>query len=313
MICQVRLRNSVKRERAVSDKCPYMYYSDVVVGETTCDGKKKMYELLGEIKNVFVLQMPQNSDTDAALDQWTAEMVRFKEYLEDLWDTEITEDAIRESVRRRNKIREIKRNLLRMQTLTPPPEFGKTIFQTNSGSEFFFEHSQIQEKLDSFRENVMKEYEEGARPVSETAKRILITGCPIGGALEKTVGCIEENGGVVVCFENCNGEKQANYDIDPEADDIYRAIAEHYLKIGCAVMSPDEERIEHLKKAIEDYKVDGVVEVDLQYCTPYLTETHWIKKAMAEIDMPYIAVEADYGKEDSGQLATRLEAFIEML
>ena len=30
----------------VSDKCPYTYFSDLIVGETTCDGKKKMYELM---------------------------------------------------------------------------------------------------------------------------------------------------------------------------------------------------------------------------------------------------------------------------
>ena len=30
---------------AVSDKCPFFYFSDVVVGETTCDGKKKMYAI----------------------------------------------------------------------------------------------------------------------------------------------------------------------------------------------------------------------------------------------------------------------------
>ena len=31
---------------AKTDKCPFFYFSDLVVGETTCDGKKKMYELL---------------------------------------------------------------------------------------------------------------------------------------------------------------------------------------------------------------------------------------------------------------------------
>ena len=38
---------------AVTDKCPFFYFSDVVVGETTCDGKKKMYELMKEFKNVY--------------------------------------------------------------------------------------------------------------------------------------------------------------------------------------------------------------------------------------------------------------------
>ena len=30
---------------AISDRCPYFHFSDLVVGETTCDGKKKMYEI----------------------------------------------------------------------------------------------------------------------------------------------------------------------------------------------------------------------------------------------------------------------------
>ena len=43
---------------AKTDKCPFFYFSDVVVGETTCDGKKKMYELMGEFKDVFIMELP---------------------------------------------------------------------------------------------------------------------------------------------------------------------------------------------------------------------------------------------------------------
>ena len=39
--------------------CPYIQESDLVVGETTCDGKKKAYELLGELHNVYVMELPQ--------------------------------------------------------------------------------------------------------------------------------------------------------------------------------------------------------------------------------------------------------------
>ena len=43
----------------VSDKCPYTYFSDLIVGETTCDGKKKMYELMARGKELFLLHLPQ--------------------------------------------------------------------------------------------------------------------------------------------------------------------------------------------------------------------------------------------------------------
>ena len=43
---------------AVSDKCPFFYFSDIIVGETTCDGKKKMYELLADLKEVYIMELP---------------------------------------------------------------------------------------------------------------------------------------------------------------------------------------------------------------------------------------------------------------
>ena len=48
-----------------TDKCPYFYFADMVVGETTCDGKKKMYEYMADFKAVHVMQLP-SSATDAA-------------------------------------------------------------------------------------------------------------------------------------------------------------------------------------------------------------------------------------------------------
>ena len=57
----------------VSDKCPYTYFSDLIVGETTCDGKKKMYELMGKGKKTFILHLPQGED-DFEVDSWAKEL-----------------------------------------------------------------------------------------------------------------------------------------------------------------------------------------------------------------------------------------------
>lgn len=47
---------------AYSQKCPFTYFSDMIIGETTCDGKKKMYELLNELKRTHILHLPQGRD-----------------------------------------------------------------------------------------------------------------------------------------------------------------------------------------------------------------------------------------------------------
>ena len=50
---------------AYSQKCPFTYFSDMIIGETTCDGKKKMYELLSELKPVHILRRVAIAPTSA--------------------------------------------------------------------------------------------------------------------------------------------------------------------------------------------------------------------------------------------------------
>ena len=148
----------------------------------------------------------------------------------------------------------------------------------------------------------------------EKKPRILITGCPVGGATEKIIDAVENNGGVVVTFENCSGAKSIDKLVDEEEPDVYQALAERYLNIGCSVMTPDKNRFELLGRLIDEYKVDGVVEMTLQACHTYNVESFAIRKFVnEEKGIPYINVETDYSQADIGQLNTRIAAFIEML
>lgn len=94
----------------------------------------------------------------------------------------------------------------------------------------------------------------------------------MGGATEKVIKAIEDNGAVVVSFENCSGEKNFDNNIDLETDDINEAIARRYLDIGCSVMTPDTNRLDLLSRLIDKYDADGVIEMDLVACHPYIVE-----------------------------------------
>ena len=294
---------------ALTDKCPYTYFSDLIVGETTCDGKKKMYEMLGKLKPTYILHLPQGHDSDPVT-VWTAELRRFIAFLEEKFNLTITDEALRQAARQRNAQRQAHMKLMELQKQAPPPLGGMQMYATMEGTGFMFTHEDRVNKLNQLRESVEANAD---RSAFAGAKRILVTGCPIGGVLQKTVKAIEENGGVVVCFENCSGIKAAFQMVDTEAEDIVKAIAQRYLQIGCSVMTPKTERMKLLPKLVEEYKVDGIVEVDLQACTPYCVESFQIKQLCEQINIPYLAVETDYSTGDSGQLATRLEAFLEML
>ena len=297
---------------AVSDKCPYTYFADLIVGETTCDGKKKMYELLGKLKEVYILHLPQG-EREHALTVWTEELRRFRAYLERKFGIEITDDALRDASRVRNEERHARRALMELQRQDPPAAWGYELYKTLDGAGFLFDRAEVRDRLCRLRAELEERSAAGGGPVPGTAKRILITGCPIGGVLEKTVKTIEEHGGVVVCFENCSGLKSVTEDVDADAPDIVEAIARRSLHIGCAVMTPDGDRMALLRRLVREYKADGVVEVDLQACTPYCVESYSVRKLMEELGLPYLAVETDYSGADAGQLSTRLEAFLEML
>lgn len=296
---------------ARTDKCPFFYFSDVVVGETTCDGKKKMYEYMAEFKETYLMELP-NTQREDALVLWRNEMIRFKEYLEKHFETTITEDDIRKAIKVNNEARLALRKLYGVMKHDPAPITGYDLFKVLYGSTFKLDRSLIAGEVNALVEKIEKEYKEGK--MQPKKPRILVTGCPLGGATEKVIRAIEDNGGIVVTYENCTGVKAIDKMVDEDDPDVYGALARRYLDIGCSVMTPNPNRLELLGRLIDEYKVDGVVEMTLQACHTYNVESFGIRKFVnEEKKLPYISVETDYSQADIGQLNTRITAFIEML
>ena len=194
----------------------------------------------------------------------------------------------------------------------PAPISGHDLFKVLYGSTFKLNRSEIAGEVNALVDKIEAEYASGK--MLEKKPRILITGCPIGGATEKVIRAVEDNGGVVVAFENCNGAKSFDKLVDEENPDVYDALARRYLNIGCSVMTPNPNRLDLLDRLIDEFKVDGVVEMTLQACHTYNVESLSIRKFVNEKKgIPYINVETDYSQADIGQLNTRIAAFIEML
>lgn len=296
-----------------TDKCPYFYFSDIVVGETTCDGKKKMYEYMAEFKPVHVMQLPNNSESTESVALWRSEIIRFQKRLEEQFGCEITEQGIRDAIDLRNRERRALTEFYRLGQLNPPAMTGREILSVVYGATFKFDKRALIGELETLTAKVRAEYAAGKR--LDPRPRILITGCPIGGAAEKVVRIIEENGGWVVGYENCTGAKATEQCVDenPQAD-VYDALTEKYLAIGCSCISPNTQRLNMLSEMVQDYQVDGVIDVILQACHTYAVESLLINRHIREKhDIPYMAIETDYSTSDTGQLATRIAAFIEML
>lgn len=296
---------------AKTDKCPFFFFSDLIVGETTCDGKKKMYEYLSDFKPVHVMELP-NSQSEAGLKLWKDEIIKLKENLEEMFDVKISEDDIKKAIKIKNDERKALKKFYELGKREPVAMLGQDIFKVINGTTFSFDKEKIPEQMDELIEKINSEYE--AEKKYKSKPRILITGCPIGGAAEKVIRAIEDNGAYVVAFENCSVAKAVDELVDEGNQDVYDALANKYLSIGCSCMSPNTNRIKLLNKMIDEYKVDAVVDVVLTACHTYNVETLSIKRFVNnEKNRPYMSVETDFSTNDIGQLNTRMAAFIEML
>ncbi len=298
---------------AYTEKCPYTYFCDFIVGETTCDGKKKMFELLNDIKETYVLHLPQSQKRAYAKDIWYEEVKLLKEYLEKRYGIEITDEKLREAARKRNELRKTQMELYTLQGAVPPAMKATEVMSTLAQGMFNFgvdaQHASYKAKVDAAKTALAN----GEKPVDEKAKRILLTGCPSTGVIQKVGMTIENNGGVIVCLDDCGGERTQKMLVDENAEDILRAISDRYLEIHCSVMTTNEGRIENTREMCRKYKADGVIEMVLQACHTFNVESTLMQKMCEQEGIPYMKLETDYSTTDSGQIETRLAAFIEML
>ncbi|MDE7038546.1 MAG: 2-hydroxyacyl-CoA dehydratase family protein, partial [Lachnospiraceae bacterium] len=240
---------------AISDRCPYFHFSDLVVGETTCDGKKKMYEMMAEFKDVFIMELP-NIQSEKGLKLWREEIIRLKDYMEEKFQVVITDEDVRRAIRQENGRRKALKRLYEVMKLDPVPIKGMDLLNVLYGSKYRLDTDQAAEDINLLTNRILDGYRPD--PGRKGKPRILITGCPIGGDSVKIVRAIEDNGGVVVAFENCTGAKVIDKLVDEEDPDIYGAIARKYFYIGCAIMTPNDNRIELLGRMIDEFHVDGV-------------------------------------------------------
>ena len=160
----------------------------------------------------------------------------------------------------------------------------------------------------------LAQWESEGKGKGGTRPRLLVTGCPNGGVREKVIRAVEEMGADIVAFDTCNGIRDKVELVDESDPDVYSALARKYLRINCSVMSPNDSRREYLARMIEEYHVDGVIEIVLQSCHTYAVESHFIKRMVTEEQgLPYLNIETDYSQSDKGQINTRLAAFLETI
>lgn len=288
---------------------PFLEMADLVVGETTCDGKKKMYELMAESRSMYVLELPHKSNNRDSLEYWVRELEDFRAFLSDRFATEVTDEKIRQATKLVNQERRLRRQVAALMKAERPPLTGRQVLDCKSSI------WAMPAALEQYQ-RVLDAYGAGANDLVEedgnSRVRVQMTGVPIVHGAERVLDIVESCGGLVVATENCTGLKPLLEDVDESAADPLRAMAEKYFRLPCSVMTPNDRRLDTLRQIAADYRPECVIELVWQACLTYDVESQRVKRFVEEeLKLPYLHLETDYSPSDSARITMRVEALLE--
>ncbi|HWP96845.1 MAG TPA: double-cubane-cluster-containing anaerobic reductase [Syntrophomonadaceae bacterium] len=292
---------------AVSDTCPFFHFSDLIIGETTCDGKKKMFELLQRIKPVHVMQLPHLS-SPAAMTLWVEEIGRLRSWLESELDVQISDDALWQAIDMVNKETQATKALCDLNQQDPPPLTGIELLTVTWSKAFGTDKGEVVSMMESLSRGA------GSQTVNPAVRaRVLLTGCPVGLGSEKVITLVEELGARVVAMENCSSYKALELLTPCDEPDPIKALAQKYIRIPCSCMSPNEYRLELLERMVGQFSVDAVIDLTWQACHTYNIEAMKVSELVKSLGLPYLHLESDYSGSDLESLKLRIEALLEMV
>ena len=294
--------------------CPYFDVVDFVYGETTCDAKKKTWELLNDYVPTHVMEIPQmKRERDKRL--WVDEVKDFKTEIEKISSKKVTYENLQDAIRLLNDKRRAMQRLNDLRHHTPSPISGKDMLLIQQIA-FYDAPQRFTEKVHALCDELEERIAQGDAVAPASTPRIMVSGTPMALPNWKLHNIIETSGAVVVNEESCIGTRYYKDTIDENAqtvDEQLERLTERYMQIDCSCFTPNEERIGQVLKEYKASGAQGLIDYCLQFCHTYNIEAVKLRQMCEKEGIPFLAIESDYSQEDIGQLQTRVEAFIEQI
>lgn len=295
--------------------CPYIESADMIVGENTCDGKKKSYEVFNDlVANLYVMDLPQTKSVEGKA-LLKAEYRRFKEAIEELTGVKIDVPRLKKGIEIANNKRKAIHRLSALRKADPVPISGLDALLINQVY-FYDDPIRFTDSVNNICDELEGRIQSGKGVFPKGAPRILLSGCPMAVPNWKVPWIIETSGAAIVGEESCVGERGSRNLTDSSGntvDELLDAIVDRYFQVDCAIFTPNPDRLNHVKQMYHDYKADGVIHYGLQFCQPYQIESLPTEQKLEDARIPTLRIDSDYSMEDVEQIKTRVEAFVERI
>jgi len=283
-------------------------FLDGYVFSNSCDSRNKIYDLWRYCTTVskgYFINTP-NSTSENALRYFYEELERFKGWLMENFETEISEESLKEAIRVFNENKRLLRQVYGLRKQSPPLISGSEALDIVLSSMMIpkEEHNRL---LQILLDEIGKRDDSPKEGV-----RLLISGSVMDNS--ELLRLIESVGGSVVADDLCTGSRYF-WNLVNHNEAPLRAIAERYLrKIPSPYMSSSQERFKHAREMAKLFDVEGAIIFSLKFCDVHSFDAPLLAEELREKEgIPVLCLEWEHSLSGIAQLRTRIEAFIEML
>jgi benzoyl-CoA reductase/2-hydroxyglutaryl-CoA dehydratase subunit BcrC/BadD/HgdB len=297
--------------------CAYTQSSDFIYGETTCEAKKKTWEILDKHHPVHVMNIP-HMKREKDLKMWQEEIVEFKDHIEEVAGKKLSLEEMIEGTKIINEKRKAMQRLDALRGMNPDvvPISGKDALFINQMG-FLDDPKRYTQKVNELCDELEKRVEEKNSVFEESTPRLMVLGTPIAPPNWKLHTAVEGSGGAIINEESCIGHRYYKDNVDLDSveteEDLMKQLMQRYSAVDCACFTPNTPRIDKILKMYKDRCADGVIYYTLSFCHTYNVESHLVTEALETAEIPCLVIESDYSPEDAGQIKTRVEAFLESI
>ena len=304
-------------ERAIEGGYQFL---DALIGVDACSMMNRSmehFEILGvnSKPNFFVTHtdMPFKI-TDYTLDGYERQMqVRVLDRIHEVFGVDTSDAAIRKAVAEHNEVCKIISEIREMRKAENPVITGYEFHVLNLVT-YTCPKALI---LPYLRETLeeLKTREPDPKPAFRA--RVAIVGSEIDDP--KLTKLIEDVGALVVSDRYCFGSTPGREVIELKDDEpALRQICLHYMEVSeCARYISDEkvlQRRETSDRLAKEFGAEGIIYEQMKYCDYWGFERALVSHIMHdEYGWPVLSIDRLYNNGNSGQLRTRVQAFVESL
>jgi len=293
--------------QALSGK--YDFLDGLIVG-TSCDTTRYIYDnwKKSQVKTPFayLLGFPHVSG-EVMAGYYRKELAKLKTALEENFGAAITDDALRASVRLCNETRSLQQKIYDMRKSDNPAVTGSEMVSIMVAG-----ISMPKEEYNRDIKELMSDLETTPSADKAYSARLMIVGsCGDDTVLSRIA---EDQGAMVVTDHTCFGGKLKYGAVDETVSDPLEALAHYHVltrpfcaKVGGAYPLRAKVIIETAK----EFNVDGILGQRLGCCDTWGGELYILKDDLRDAGIPSLMIEREYIPDTEGQLATRIQAFIE--